>query len=187
MKPAEVEAELQRARAGRERILWLGALLQRESGSDVVIVGGSAIQVYSDDTYVSGDVDIVGDRDRVISLLREWGFKKEGRLWSSPTLALFIDLVGTYYKGETKRLQTVATPFGPVKIASVEDLVAKRLIEIKVWGQSGKELFDQALVLAAEYGDRMDWAHVIAVARREGAADLVLELRQRAARLRSRA
>lgn len=186
MNAAELEALLRQAASASERILWLGALLQRESKQDVVIVGGSAIQVYSNDTYVSGDVDIVGDRNKVIALLEQWGFAKESRFWSHPRLDLLVDPVDSYYNGDSRLLVTVSTRFGPVRLASVEDLIAKRLVEVRVWARGGKELFDQALVLAAEFYERIDWDYVVSVAKRDGAVDLVTELRQRADKLRSR-
>lgn len=183
MNAAQIEAILSKARTRSEKILWLGALLQRESGLEVVIVGGSAIEVYTSGKYVSEDVDIVGDRDAISSLLRAWAFHREGRLWVSSTLKLWIDTVGKYYSGERRRLTTTETPYGRVQIAAVEDLIAKRLIEIREWGGPKKRLFDQALVLAVEEADHIDWDYVAKVAKDDGAEDLVRELRRRIPRL----
>jgi hypothetical protein len=132
--------------------------------------------------YVSGDIDLVGGRQAIISALERWGFHREGRLWSRSDLRLWADPVGPHYIGDVRRLREVSTPYGPVRLASVEDLIAKRLIEVKVWPQRGThELFDQAVALATEYREDIDWNYVTLVAKREGAGDLVPELRSRIA------
>ena len=175
---------LAKARDGGERNLWLGALLAKETAADVVIVGGSAIEVYTSGMFVSGDTDLVGDRRSIISALERWGFRRDGRLWSRPDLKLWVDPVGREYTGDARKLRVVSTPYGPVRLASVEDLIAKRLIEVKVWPRASSEMFGQAVALAAEYEDDVDWNYVTAVTKREGANDLVTELRRRIARTR---
>lgn len=184
MKAEDLSRILAKARGRGERNLWLGALLRKETAVDVVIVGGSAIEVYTNGMYVSGDIDVVGERRSIISALERWGFHREGRLWARPDLELWLDPVGRGYTGDVRKLREVSTPYGPVRLASVEDLIAKRLIEAKVWPRAGTEMFDQAIALAAEYGDDVDWDYVTLVAKRERADDLVLELRRRAARTR---
>lgn len=164
---------------GPERNLWLGALLSREVGMAVVIVGGSAIEGYTSGMYISGDVDLVGERNSIIRGLEGWGFRKEGRLWSRRDLNLWVDPVGREYSGDERRLRTVTTPYGRVRLASIEDLIAKRLIETKVWPRGGTDLFDQAVALAAEYDRDIDWEYVTRVARKGLAEDLVPELRRR--------
>lgn len=182
MNAEELGRILGKASGRAERNLWLGALLAREARTDIVIVGGSAIEVYTSGKYVSGDIDLVGERPSIIRKLQEWGFRREGRLWSRSDLELWVDPVGKYYTGDVRRLREVSTPYGSVRLASVEDLIAKRLIEIKVWPRAGTELFDQAVALAAEYQDELDWEYVTSVAARDRAEDLVPELRIRIVR-----
>jgi len=179
MKGEEVRSALARATSRAERLLWLAAMLRTETGGRVVVVGGSAIEVYTSDAYVSADLDLVGDRDRLIDTLERWGFKKSGRLWSTAALEVWVDPVGSTYDGDQARLGEVVTPFGPVQLASVEDLIGKRLIEAKVWPGSSVWAFDQAMMLAAEFEKDMDWEYTTKVASREGAGDLVPELRRR--------
>jgi hypothetical protein len=179
MNGEEVDFALARASSRAERLLWLAAMLRTETGGPVVIVGGSAIEVYTSDAYVSGDLDLVGDRPRLIEALERWGFKKSGRLWAKSALEAWVDPVGPTYNGDEARLKDVLTPFGPVQLASVEDLIGKRLIEAKVWPGSSVWAFDQAMMLAAEFEEELDWDYTALVASREGASDLVPELRRR--------
>jgi hypothetical protein len=162
-----------------ERSLWRGALLSQEVGTAVVIVGGSAIEVYTGGKCVSAGIDVVGERKSIIRELEGWGFRKEGRLWARKDLDLWVDPVGRADSGDERRLRTVTTPYGGGRLASIEDLIAKRLIETKVWPRGGTELFDQAVALAAEYDRDIDWEYVTKVARKDLAEDLVPELRRR--------
>lgn len=155
MNAQELGRVLGKTRNRGERNLWLGALLAREARTDIVIVGGSAIEVYTRGKFVSEDLDLAGERAAVVRALEDWGFRREGRLWSRPDLRLWVDPVGQYYTGGARRLGEVSTPYGPVRLASVEDLIAKRLIEIKVRPGGGSALFDQAVALARSI--RMTW------------------------------
>lgn len=179
MNADELGGILAKARSGGERNLWLGALLAKDAATDIVIVGGSAVEVYTSGKYVSGYVDLVGERRRIIGTLERWRFQREGPLWARSDLELWIDPVGRHYTGDVRRLRVVSTPYGTVRLASVEDLIAKRLIETKVSPRGGKDLFDQAVALAAEYRDEIDWDYVTRVARQDLAEDLVPELRRR--------
>jgi len=80
--PREVESILARAKGDDRRILYFAALLRREAGlgpDDMVVVGGSAMEIYTEGAYVSGDIDICAPRDPTVSVLTAWGFKKPGR------------------------------------------------------------------------------------------------------------
>jgi hypothetical protein len=123
---------LSRTRNRPERDLWFGASLADASRPSLVIVGGSAIEVYTSGPYESADFDVVGDRSPIIASLERWEFRKEGGPWTRKDLELWVDPVGGEDTGDERRLREVATPYDPVRLASVEDLIAKRLIEIKV-------------------------------------------------------
>ncbi len=179
MDGVELGQILSRARNQTERLLWFGALLGAKAQCEVVVVGGSAIQVYTSDEYVSADIDVVGDRRSLISALEAWGFVKQGRLWSQKDLALWVDPVGRDYTGDQRKLREFVTPYGPVKVAAIEDLIAKRLIEISVWPDTRLQLFDQALILATEYDKTLDWDYIRQLARREKAEPLVDTLQKR--------
>lgn len=183
MNGGELGRIIAKAKDHGERNLWFGAILAREAKTDTVIVGGSAIEIYTSGSYVSSDVDLVGDRPSMIRVLEQWGFRREGRLWSRPDLELWVDPVGKNYTGDIRRLRVVSTPYGPVRLASVEDLIAKRLIETKVWPHGVMELFGQAIALAAEYQNEIDWEYIVRVAGHDGAEDLVSEVRRRLLRL----
>ncbi|MGB6443511.1 MAG: hypothetical protein WBF81_09495, partial [Thermoplasmata archaeon] len=131
MDRREFDAVMRKAESPDQRVAWFGALLTKESGVEVIIVGGSAIEVYTSGEYVSHDIDVVGERDRLASVLRKWGFKQqEGRssrtYWAKKPLGL-VDLVGAHLKSDLAT-QTFQTPYGSVSLGPPEDLITRRLM-----------------------------------------------------------
>ncbi|HXQ93932.1 MAG TPA: hypothetical protein VN864_02015 [Thermoplasmata archaeon] len=161
-----------------DRILHFAALLAREIGSEVVVVGGSAIEVYTKGGYVSGDIDIRADREAVRRALAGWKFNEEGRLWIRADWNIAVDVVGNQYTGDPYRATTAATPYGPVQIAVVEDLFVKRLAAAKHWRV--REALDEASLLWADYSDRMDVAYLDQQAATYKVLDLLAVFRKRA-------
>jgi hypothetical protein len=160
-----------------DRILVFGALLARESGSDLVIVGGSAIEVYTRGGYVSGDLDIRADRGAVDRALAGWNFKHEGRLWIHSEWKFAVDVVGDQYSGDPYRAMTIVTPFGPVRIAVVEDLFVKRLAAAKHW--QVRAAIDEADLLWRDYRETMDPIYLDRQALTYKVADLLAEFRRK--------
>jgi hypothetical protein len=162
------------------RLLYFGALLGREkplSGSHLIIVGGSAIEVYTRGRYVSGDIDVVGPRDVLASVLEGWGFRKEGRMWHRADWKMAVDLVGNEYSGDLRRVREVVTPYGSVRIAAVEDLLVKRLASAKHWRIPSD--IEQALLIALGYETEIDWSYVESLSSRYDVTDLLGDLRSR--------
>jgi len=59
----DVEPMLAAESDSATRTLYLSAMLAVASGNlDIIVVGGSAIEVYGGGAYVSGDIDLVGPR-----------------------------------------------------------------------------------------------------------------------------
>ncbi|MCI4325871.1 MAG: hypothetical protein L3K00_08365 [Thermoplasmata archaeon] len=163
-----------------ERILTFAALLAAESGSDVVVVGGSAIEVYTKGGYVSGDIDNRADRELVRRALTAWKFTDEGRLWTRADWAIAVDVVGHRYTGDAYRATTVATPYGPVHIAVVEDLFVKRLAAATHW--KVRAALDEASLLWQDYSDSMDLAYLDRQATTYKVEDLLAVFRKGAPR-----
>ncbi len=165
-----------------DRILYFAALLAKESGSEVVVVGGSAIEVYTRGGYVSGDIDIRTDRKVAHRVLAKWNFRDEGRLWIRSDWKIAVDVVGDGYSGDPYRTTTVSTPYGPVRIAVVEDVFIKRLASAKHW--QVKEALNEAELLWSDYRVTMDVAYLDRQARTYDVGDLLREFRRRSPALR---
>jgi hypothetical protein len=162
------------------RIILFGALLSTEIGSEVIVVGGSAIEVYTRGGYASGDIDIVGGEERIRTVLKRWGFHKDGRIWIQEDWKLAVDTVGEHYTGDRSRTRELSTSYGRVRLAGVEDLIAKRLASAKHWNIPDD--IGQAAQLLAGFGDEIDWTYLQEVAARHAVTDLLIDLRKRVER-----
>jgi hypothetical protein len=167
-----------------ERVAILGALLARATrlGRNLVILGGSAISIRTRGEYVSGDIDILGRRTRIVRVLERWGFSREedrdGRTyWTRGDLGLAIDIIDrARYSGHSAGVQTIQTPYGPTRIAAVEDLILRRLIRWKATGR--REFLDQAVPLLIENRERIDYEYLETRVRYERIEDAYQELRR---------
>lgn len=110
------------------RVATLVSQLFREAGVDPVIVGGSAVEIYTDGQYVSGDVDVCfAGASLPLPRLREEVMARIGRPLSSRKWdvgGVMVEILGS--------VETAAqTPFqmiGSVKVIQIEDLIAERIL-----------------------------------------------------------
>ena len=131
---AEVAAALDAIRAEDDpgtkhfRVAALVSGLFRAQGADPVVVGGSAVEFYTEGAYVSGDLDICFTGVVLPSMAQRMAVVKRlgaEALSSRQCLVegVYVDLLGS--------LETTArTPFqqiGAVKLVPVEDLVVERI------------------------------------------------------------
>jgi hypothetical protein len=181
MDRKEFERTVAKARTEEERLAWFGALLSRESNLEgrLIIVGESAIEIYlTSNEYVSMDIDVVGNRDAITSVLRQWGFLREiGRdrrvYWVKKGLGS-VDLVGSRDRSGLPP-GSRPTPFGDVLLAPVEYLIVRRLM--RAGQKQSTELFRQAEVLAARFKKNLDWDYVRVQADYEKVLPLYVQLR----------
>ena len=183
---AELRGKLGTAGTETERRLYFAAILREACGilpENFVVVGGSAIEIYTIGRYSSGDIDIVtDDGPRVQTVLLRWEFERVSRIWVNEDLGLVVDLVKPPYTGSAEKTTLMPTPFGQVRLAAVEDLFVKRLISTKFWKVPGD--IEHAKMLALSFDGTMDWNYIESYARREDVLDLVIQMR---AALRKRA
>jgi hypothetical protein len=175
----ELKAKLSAAPDETRYRLYFAALLAAHAEvppDDFYVVGGSAIEIYTAGQYTSGDIDIVSSKsERLRAALRSWGFGREGRVWISEDLRLVVDLVRSPYTGSAERTTLMTTPYGPVRLAAIEDLLVKRLASAKHWKQPGD--LKHAMLLALQFLDRIDWAYVESFAREHDVGEMAGELR----------
>ena len=175
----ELRKALERATSPTERRLYFVALLNREAGwkvDDAIVVGGSAIEIYTSGRYTTGDIDLVAKAPRLPDrILRSWGFREQGRIWFNDDLGIVVDFVKPPYTGDPERCQILTTPFGPVRVAAIEDLIVKRLASAKHWRRPGD--LKHAKILAHLYRDGIAWDYVEQQADRYDVRDTLADLR----------
>lgn len=108
--------------------------LFRERGFEPVVVGGSAIEFYTDGAYMSGDTDICWagwpqpTNEQRMEIMRQLpGIKSHGGSKSWGIEGLWIDLLGEIDYRANKDLSRFDTPNGEVRLIPVEDALIGRV------------------------------------------------------------
>lgn len=137
----------------------LGAFIQsqlRKKGIEVILAGGAAVAIYSNNKYVSKDLDLINifgvNRRKIREAMVEINFHEEGRYFMHPDSQFFIEFPpGPLAIGEEpvreiieKKLST-----GTLKIISPTDCVKDRLAAYYHWGDQQSLL--QATLVAQQH------------------------------------
>lgn len=160
MDAAEFSRTIRKARTPEDRIAWFGALLASETRKAVEVVGGSAIEIYlSSSSYVTQDIDLIGDRRAIELVLRRWGFRQvEGRshrtYWDYHLVGL-VNLAGAADRSGLPP-RKISTSYGPVSLSALEPLIIRRLMRAD--RENSTELFRQAVALARL--GKLDWEYL---------------------------
>ena len=171
-----MEAIVTAERRPDRRVTTFLGLLARESGSRLIVMGGSAISILSEGRYVSADIDVRVGPPGVNPVLKRWGFDREGRHYFRKDLGLFLDVGGTEYTGDPYRMEELQTPQGTIYIAAVEDLIVKRLASAKHWpGPQSQQELEQALTLWQLYANDLDREYLERQAREYHVLDLLTD------------
>jgi len=118
-----------------ERAMKLAGLvttLFRERGIPLVVVGGSAVEFYTEGRYMSGDIDFCRRSLRGPSLreigdvLKPLGAKGMGRNWQ--VCGLFVDILGIAEMESGKDWRTLETPYGEIKLIPPELALVERVL-----------------------------------------------------------
>ena len=117
--------------------LELAGLISAEfqkNGIAIVLSGGSCVSIYSEEKYVSMDLDFVNvafaKRDRIRNVMESLGFHEEKRYFRHPEADLFVEFPpGPLGVGEepVKRIVELQTGAGMLRIISPTDCVKDRL------------------------------------------------------------
>jgi hypothetical protein len=139
----------------------------RERGVELVVVGGSAIEFYTEGTYVSGDVDlcIESTREPLTAMVRQELMGKIGarggpRSWE--VAGAYVDILTTFENLARTKVRQLSAPYGPVRIAQPEELIVERLL-VSTYPADYPPARDCALKLLAAglLGEvETDWAEV---------------------------
>ena len=181
MKREDFEEAIRAERSASERTRTFASILASASDAEMIIVGGSAIELYTGGDYVSGDIDLVtNDRRAITTVLRSWGFKDEAKLWTRGDLGLVVDAMQTRYPGDERAVRVLKGKFGPFRVAAPEDLLIGRLREIRAQATTERQaqaLFAQSRTLVTFVGrETLDWQRLRWYAKREGWLDLLQQV-----------
>jgi hypothetical protein len=134
-----------------------------ENGVEVVLSGGAATAYYSNNQYVSYDLNLVNiysvSRKRINPLMNELGFCEKDRYYKHPESEFFIEFppgplsVGMEPVGV---VETIPMATGTLRILSATDCVKDRLAAYYHWGD--KQCLHQAILVSGVM--RIDLAEI---------------------------
>jgi hypothetical protein len=136
-----------------ELAAYVSAHLER-AGIDLVLSGGAAVSIYTENVYQSSDIDLIADGFPSRNLLRRGmlalGFRQTGRHYEHPDTPWFVEFpegpphVGGERIGPVEELEVVT---GRLRVISATDCVKDRLAAYYHWGD--RQALEQARLVAS--------------------------------------
>jgi hypothetical protein len=146
-----------------ERNLLIAAALREIFEREPVVVGGTAEDYWTADSYHETDLDLVtwslssDEQD----LLRELGFVREGRHWVHGPSGVPVEIPESRLKGDHSRVHHEPKGPGVVAIISAEDLYLDRIRQSTMSPEDESlQTFNSAVAIAAANFIEMDWSYV---------------------------
>lgn len=132
-----------------------------------ILVGGSAVELYTRGRATSLDLDLIGDISQIAPLLEGQNFKREGRHFHKGLI--YIEIPSDILHGE--RSAVFEYNDKKIKVICVEDLIIDRLCGCKFW----KSEYDceHARMLFASYKNKLDIEYLESRARVEDVSELL--------------
>jgi len=162
----------------RRRLVALGALTERlaAEGIEPILVGGCALEVYTDGGYTTGDVDLALEHGPAVdAAFAELGFEKRDRFWVRMELGLIFEAPAPAgLPGETAPRTELDVDGLRVVVLGVEDLLIDRLRAWVHW--KSEEDRRWAARLVALHGREMDWTYLRSRAVEAAEADALASL-----------
>ena len=152
------------------KLAGLVSTLFRERGVELVVVGGSAIEFYTEGEYASGDIDLCTtsllrpDQSMRQELMGLLGAKGGPRNWE--VAGHYVDILGELEGFTEAPLDELHTPYGSVHLVPPEELLVERVLASvypsahEPSAQCAKTLIAVALSGQVE----MDWKEVMRLA-----------------------
>lgn len=146
-------AEAARVRDRAERGARLASIITealRTTGRDPILVGGSAVEFYTQGAYTTSDIDMIADGGKdLVTIMKSLGFEKIGKDYVDRKNGVYVEFPGVSLKAseKTRNVQVGSRTF---RIISMEDLIVDRLNAFKFW----RSLVDGAnALMLLELGD----------------------------------
>lgn len=145
----------------------------RERGIELVVVGGSAIEFYTEGAYTSGDVDlcVVSAKERLTVRLRQelmGQLKGEGGPRSWRVAGGFVDVLGDFENLAETNSRTILGPYGKVVLSPAEELLVERVLvaHYPARYEPAREIAQKLVASALRHEFEMDWKEVLRIAAR---------------------
>ena len=149
--------QVAKTKPSAERTIMIAALISESLKwieQDPVLVGGAAVEFYTQGQYHTADIDMVTEGGKeMISLMEMLGFEKIGKDFVDHRREIYVEFPGSYLgAGEKVKSLKIGKRF--LRIISLEDLIVDRLCAYKFW-QSGIDGVNALLLLEQPDIDEM--------------------------------
>lgn len=145
-------------------------LLTREaerSGVQPIVVGGSAIDFYTEGIYPSHDIDLVSNRKIIGEILvNVFNFKPSGRHWINEQIGLSVEVPDNRLAGDKDKVTVVRIENLKVYVIGIEDIIIDRINACVHW--KSQTDCDQAMFMIRYYRNRLDFRYLEEKAKDEG-------------------
>ncbi|MHB8546769.1 MAG: DUF6036 family nucleotidyltransferase [Nitrosotalea sp.] len=166
----------------RKRIFFLGVLTSKlkESGVDVILVGGEAIDLYTAGSFSTSDIDLVVDNKAMTEkLLNKFGFGKQGNgLWFNSDLNIVVQVIDQSYSGDPDRLKKFKVKNYELRVAAPEDLIQNRLYSAKFWKSNIQRDMEESIALLKIFADSIDNSYLDKLAKEHDIVDYLADARK---------
>ncbi len=152
------------------KLATLCSALWAERGVELVVVGGSAIELLTEGAYASGDLDMCHSPEARLPLrerqevMLQLGAQGGPRNWL--VAGVYLDLLGPVESFARTPYRRIDGPYGSVLLMKPEDLLVERVL-VSVYPQEHAAARTCAKILATVAlggGIKMDWKEVLRVA-----------------------
>src|SRR4030066_1569438 len=164
MNTNEILEKIRQMESPLKRQLLMAALitnlLEQKGKNAPIVIGGCALSYYSREVYFTADIDLAyADREALDAVLKDIGFKKQGRYWVNEKLKIAIEVPSLVLVGEDSPVEVVDLGEGlQCKIIGIEDLIIDRLNACKYW--KSEIDCEMAELLIRRYTREIDWLYL---------------------------
>jgi hypothetical protein len=130
---ARTEIEMLAGESQHKKMLGVVAILTELTAEHQIfpcIVGGFAVELYTQNSYSTADIDIIfSRRDIANTLLLDLGFEKEGKSWYHPKLEVSIEIPNDMLEDADNDKITILKMENDRKVyvIGIEDIILDRL------------------------------------------------------------
>lgn len=135
----------------RELALVVGKKLA-EHNIDFVLVGGACVSIYSENRYISGDLDFISytEQKKISAALKELGFElQRHKYYVHENCKLFLEFLSppvSVGNEAVKKFKQIKEPIGEINLLTPIDCVKDRLAAYYHWND--RQSLEQAVLVA---------------------------------------
>ena len=147
----------------------MGLLTQEAEKRKVqpIVVGGSAVDFYTEGIYPSYDIDLVSNRKIIGEILENvFKFKPSGRHWINEQIGLSVEIPSNHLAGDKDKLMVIRIENLSVYVIGIEDLIIDRINACVHW--KSETDCSQAKYMIRYYRNRLDFGYLEEKAKDEG-------------------